>query len=295
MTTWILTALALAGWLTTALLAATMLRRGRDEPTPEFRAGEPAVVAHEMRTPLTLINGAAELLAEESPGPLTDHQRTFVDTIRENSAQAIDIAENFITNLKLSNSSVQLNLSPVDIRATVGAAARQLAQFSDVPLYVDASGGLLPISADRGLVRQLVWNLIANAARHAGEGATITVRIDEGSGGGALIEVTDNGAGIPDSEREKLFTPFATGTSRRPGSGIGMTVVQQIARIHGGKVMVDSARGRGTAVVVYLPAAPPQLPAPQETRTARRSPKTKFPHAFAPARLALPVSGRKES
>ena len=121
------------------------------------------------------------------------------------------------------------------------------------PIRVEVSGSIIPIVTDENQVRQMVWNLINNAARHAGPDSAITVAVRGGAEGGCTISVMDNGAGMSDADLDSLFTPFATGSTRRPGSGLGMMVVKRIAESLGGKVMVDTDVGRGTAIMVQLP------------------------------------------
>ncbi|QJC22068.1 sensor histidine kinase [Arcanobacterium buesumense] len=217
------------------------------------RHERPAIISHEIRTPLALINGAAELLAEGLAGPLTDQQRTFVTTITENTTQVINISENFLIDARL-NSATPIAREHVDVRAVVADTARHMRRITNVPIHVDAAGGLLPICADPGLIRQLVWNLVNNATRHAGPEATVTVRVRNAEGGGALLIVSDDGEGISSEDQEHMFEAFRTGSSRRPGTGIGMMVAQHIVHAHGGTILVDSLSQHGTAIHVVLPA-----------------------------------------
>nr|WP_182354399.1 HAMP domain-containing sensor histidine kinase [Flaviflexus huanghaiensis] len=217
------------------------------------RQKRPAIISHEIRTPLALVRGAAELLAEQTPGPLNERQVDFVETITENVQQVIDIAENFISQVRLEDDPSIQTYELVDVRGVVYDAAREMRRITSVPIRVDARGGLVPIYTEPQLIRQLVWNLVNNAIRHAGEGVAVIVRITPSEDGGALLSVGDTGAGMSEADLESLFTPFATGSSRRPGSGIGMLVTRKIVEAHGGTIMVDSEEGCGTAVLVSLP------------------------------------------
>ena len=138
------------------------------------------------------------------------------------------------------------------MRDVVYETARNLRKVTSVPIHVDARGGPMPIASDPKLIRQLVWNLVNNAARHAGR-MPVSVRISPSESGGVLLSVNDSGSGMGEEDLKKLFTPFATGSSRRSGSGIGMMVTKQIVEAHGGKIMIDSEKGYGTAVLVALP------------------------------------------
>ncbi|MFT3942611.1 MAG: HAMP domain-containing sensor histidine kinase [Ancrocorticia sp.] len=214
-------------------------------------------MSHEIRTPLSLVRGAAELLAEETPGPLNPTQAMFVSTIAENTRLVIDMAEDFLLATRFHTGTVTVHPEPLDIRAIVSETAREVRRFLGTEIHVDAAGGILPMESDERLVRQMVWNLVNNAARHAGHDSVITLRIRERSEGGCLLSVIDDGVGLSDEEQRRLFEPFATGSSRRPGSGLGMMVVQQIVSALGGRIMIDSDTGVGTAVMIQLPARAP--------------------------------------
>lgn len=216
----------------------------------------PAVLSHEIRTPLTLIRGAAELLSEESPGPLTPVQKDFIATIEVNTQLVIDIAENFLADLNLTNKGINPKL--IDVRSVVTKAVQELRRFTPTKIIVDAPGGVLPIQADPQHIHQLVWNLLNNAANHAGEEATIVVDISNGEAGSLHLAISDDGQGISDEDLATLFDPFVTGTTRRPGSGIGMMIAKRIVELHGGTILIDSQIGRGTEFHVVLPAQPPQ-------------------------------------
>ncbi|QOQ39064.1 sensor histidine kinase [Trueperella pecoris] len=219
---------------------------------------QPAVVAHEIRTPLSLIEAAAELLIGRSPGPLNPTQEGFVNTIFDNAQQAIGIAENSLVQRRFKDGNLRLRSDLVDIRDVVAHAAQSLRRTTDVPILVDVRGGILPLYADEQLIRQLVWNLVNNAIRHAEGEDGVHVRVTQAEHGGALLEVTDHGNGMDSVDLENFFTAFATGSSRRPGSGIGMLVSQEIVDAHGGRMMVDSRPDIGTTIVVVLPQGHPE-------------------------------------
>lgn len=248
--------------LVSAVATGVVLRRqhtykaeiARLREEAESREKRPAIIAHEIRTPLALVRGAAELLAEQTPGPLNERQLEFMETITENVSQVIDIAENFILQVHLDEDLVMSRKELVNVRDVVYETAREMRRISRVPIHVDASGGPIPIYSDPQRIRQVVWNLVNNAVRHAGEGIAVTVRVSPSENRGVLLSVSDTGTGMSEEDLEKLFTPFATGSSRRPGSGIGMMVTKQIVEAHGGKIMVDSESGHGTAILVSLPA-----------------------------------------
>lgn len=248
--------LALVG-VVYGLWAGRRLRREQRESTAwrtlaAQRAQRPAVLSHEIRTPLSLVAGAAELLAEETPGPLTQRQREFVGTILENTRQVIEMAEDFLSEARLDAELFDLHLTRFDLRELVRETVGEARAIHSAALGLDAAPTPVWVMADRQLLRQALWNLVNNAARHAGEGATVRVRVAR-TDTGAFFAVSDNGSGLSEAERHELFTPFRTGSSRRPGSGLGLSITQRIVQLHGGQIMVDTIARHGTTIYFTLP------------------------------------------
>lgn len=216
------------------------------------RVERPDVFGHEVRTPLALINGAAELLAEQTPGPLNDRQREFVNTIATNSRQVIAMAEDLLTEVHLQSELFELRAARIELRGLVRDAVREVRRIAQPSLRLLDQGAPLWIDGDPDLLRQALWNLVNNAVRHAGADATVTVEVLRGEGE-AVVTVSDNGAGMSAAERERLFDAYVVGSSRRPGTGLGMMITQRIVTLHRGRVLVDTAPGGGTAILVALP------------------------------------------
>lgn len=215
------------------------------------RVERPNVFSHEVRTPLALIKGAAELLAEQTPGPLNERQREFVGTIDSNAGQVIALAEDLLTEAKLDSPLFDLHLERLDLRKLVRQAVRDARRLHSSPIRLDNTGAPLMLLADRTLLGQAIWNLTNNASRHAGAGATITVSVSQGEGQ-AVLAVSDDGAGMTPEEREGLFVPYA-GNAEKGGTGLGMMITERIIAQHQGHLLVDTIPGRGTTVFITLP------------------------------------------
>lgn len=219
------------------------------------RVERPNAFSHEVRTPLTLVRGAAELLAEETPGPLNDRQREFVATITTNSQRAIDLAQDMLTEAKIDAQLFELHLEPVDLRQLVRQVVKDARRVQTTPLRLDRTGPPLVVSADRNLLTQALWNLVNNACRHAKPGTGVTVSVSLGEGQ-AIVAVADDGDGMTDTERETLFEPFVS-SSGASGTGLGMTLTSRIIAQHGGRMLVDTIPGRGTTIFFTLPLPGP--------------------------------------
>lgn len=244
--------LALCWWQDHRDLRQLRIENERLHTLVEQRVERPAVFSHEVRTPLALISGAAELLGEETPGPLTAQQRHFVDTIIVNARQVGSIAEDVLTEARLSSSLFRLAREQLDLRQVVRDAVAEIRRIHAVPIRLSNDGPPLLLEADPGLIRQALWNLINNAVRHAGPGAQIGVDIIRGETE-AVIQVTDTGSGIDDADRDTLFQAFVAGTSTNPGTGLGMAITHSIISAHDGRILVDSRPGAGMAIYVTLP------------------------------------------
>jgi two-component system sensor histidine kinase HydH len=110
-----------------------------------------------------------------------------------------------------------------------------------------------PVRADAGRLRQVLLNLLDNAARASSPGTAVTLRGAAAGGGRVAIEVADRGKGIAPSDLARIFEPFYT--TRPDGTGLGLAIVQKIVRAHAGDVVVRSTPGEGSSFTVLLPAA----------------------------------------
>lgn len=117
-----------------------------DETGDDLLRYRPAIIAHEIRTPLALIRGAGELLEEGLAGDLNEQQHHFVRTMTTNTQQVIDLTESIITDLKLSRGGT-LSTELVDVRDIVASTAREMRRITDIPIHVNAVGGVLNIHA----------------------------------------------------------------------------------------------------------------------------------------------------
>src|SRR5947208_2012118 len=154
---------------------------------------------------------------------------------------------------------------PLDLHTVAGAAIRLVRQHPDCPAdaVIELAGGATPLEGDEDLLHRVVSNLVLNAVQAGGKEARVVVHTgrpalqDVPRGAGlehpVMLTVTDNGPGIPEHLRPRLFEPFVTG--RVGGTGLGLAIVQRAVEAHRGLVLVDSVAGRGTTFAVYLPEA----------------------------------------
>lgn len=241
------------GWLAARRrLAAARAEAEQLRAMVKKRVERPNVFSHEVRTPLTLIKGAAELLAEETPGALNDRQREFVRTITVNAQQVIGLAEDLLTEAKIEAQLFELRLELLDLRPLVRQAVRDARRMHRAGIQFDERGGPIMVLGDRALLTQALRNLVTNACRHGGDDALVRVAASVAEDSG-VIAVSDDGAGISDADRATLFEPFSVGSSQRPGTGLGMMITERIIAQHGGRLLVDTVEGHGTTIFFTIP------------------------------------------
>lgn len=261
---WIVVVVALVvSWSLASLMCALFVRAQHElkrvlaekeqlrQMHQDYIAG-PAVLSHELRTPLTVVRGAAELLADGSAGPMNEMQLKFAKTIAENSNQVIEMAEDMLAEIRMESDLFNLRLKRVEMRELVRHNVAQLRRFHSAPIRLENHGAPVHMFVDPRLMGQAIANVINNAARHAGDGVSILVSVQD-SDEDVTIAVVDDGRGMTPEEKERLFIPFDTGGSLRPGTGLGMMLTQKILRLHGGTILVDTIASKGTTFYLTIP------------------------------------------
>ena len=272
---WIVAVVVLVvSWSLTALMLALLVRAQHElkrvlaekerlrQLHQDYIAG-PAVLSHELRTPLTVVRGAAELLADGSAGPMNEMQLKFAKTIAENSNQVIEMAEDMLAEIRMESDLFNLRLKRVEMRELVRHNVAQLRRFHSAPIRLENHGAPIHMFVDPRLMGQAIANVINNAARHAGDGVSILVSVQD-SDEDVTIAVVDDGRGMTPEEKERLFIPFDTGGSLRPGTGLGMMLTQKILRLHGGTILVDTIASKGTTFYLTIPRSQRSTTVPKE-------------------------------
>jgi two-component system phosphate regulon sensor histidine kinase PhoR len=239
----------------------------RLEEAESMRRDFSANVSHEMKTPLQVISGYAELM---SNGLVPEQDiRQFSGVIYE-EAQAMSALINDVLVLShLDEASGDLSrFAPVDMNQVAYTVAHRLQAPADkahVFIEVEVPSAPVMVQGVETLLEQMVYNLVDNAVRYNHPGGSVKVRVEEGvweNSQCAVITVRDTGAGIPASAYEHIFERFyrldKSRSKETGGTGLGLAIVKHAALHHGGQVQVESVEGEGTTFTVYLPQEPVQ-------------------------------------
>jgi signal transduction histidine kinase len=214
-------------------------------------------VSYELRSPLTNIIGFVHLLSDPATGPLAEKQREYLGYITVSTNTLLALINNILDLATIDAGRMQLNLGPVDIRKTMEAAAEGVQDrlvSAGLALDIRAARNIGSFTADERRVRQILFNLLANAVSFSPAGETITLSAERHADA-VLFSVTDRGPGIPAEVQDKVFDWFETHSlgSRHRGTGLGLSLVRSFVELHGGTVTIDSTVGQGTTVTCVFP------------------------------------------
>ena len=215
-------------------------------------------VSHELRTPLTAIKGWAEMLEDSSKDRSIDSktlERGMGVIIGETERLSV-MVEELLDFSRLQSGRMVLQPMKLDIIAELSEAVltfEQRAIREKKALIYDENDDIIPVMGDKNRLRQVFVNIIDNALKYSDEGGSVTISAIRLENGFVDIVVKDTGIGIPADQLEKVKTKFFKGNATRRGSGIGLAVADEIIRMHGGEILLDSVEGEGTTVTIRLP------------------------------------------
>lgn len=246
------------GYIYTFQDVTEVKRLERDAQTRQRLAavGEMAAgISHEIRNPLGSMSGSLQILRRELT--LTGDQAQLMDIVLKESDRLNHTIRSFLTYARPERTVV----GPVDLRTVIAEAVTLLRHSPDRDerheLLVAAPDDPVVVDADEGQVKQIVWNLATNGLRAMPSGGHLTLGVGwHMTGAGdrqAVLSVTDQGVGIPQSEIDQIFQPFRGNFAR--GSGLGLAIVHRIASEHGATINVESTLGRGTTFRLTFPYA----------------------------------------
>ncbi|WP_186441304.1 HAMP domain-containing sensor histidine kinase [Aminobacter sp. J44] len=221
-----------------------------------------AAVSHELRTPLNAIIGFSDMLLHPAiSGPLSDKQSEQVSLIREAGNHLLSVVNAILDVSKIESGSYEIVVEPFELRPTAELCCAMLnpqAQDKGVNLSAKIPDGLSAVLGDQRAVQQILINLVSNAIKFTPEGGSVSVSAVSADDT-VRIFVNDTGIGIAAEDLAHLGQPFRQVqndyTRQYQGTGLGLSLVKGLVKLHGGTMSIESAPGLGTTVMVGLPAA----------------------------------------
>ncbi|HEV7398962.1 MAG TPA: HAMP domain-containing sensor histidine kinase [Solirubrobacterales bacterium] len=241
-------------------MAAELQRRAGERDQLETMKDEFVLTAsHELRSPLTSVQGFAELLMLERD-KLSSKQADTVEIILDNTRHLVRLLNDLLDLARSDAGRLTIKPSPTGVAPLVEDAVRTMRSQTEAArqtLHSEIEEDLPQVSVDRDRIRQVLVNLLTNAHEYSPEGATIAVAAARRNGA-VEIAVSDNGPGMAEDQLEHIFERFTRGdaglTQHVGGTGLGLAISKSLVELHGGTIGANSAPGHGSTFRVLLPA-----------------------------------------
>ena len=225
------------------------------ERTEKGRLAFMAGVAHEIRNPLSVMVGTVDLLEREVS---EDRPARRIALFKRQVMRIERLVNDLLDTTRAEAGELDLELGDCDLRRIAGEVVELYRPGAPAhALHLELPHAPVLVRADPARIEQVVGNLVSNAVKYSNGGSEVAIRVYS-DGGEAVLEVVDQGVGIPASEQDAIFEPFrrgGTGKARTVGVGIGLAVSRRIVEAHGGRMELDSEPGRGSRFQVHLPLA----------------------------------------
>jgi len=219
-------------------------------------------MSHELRTPLNAIIGFSDLMARQMFGPIgNDRYAGYVSDIKTSGEHLLQLINDILDHAKIEAGQLELHEDVVDAAGTVAFVVHMLAlQAEQAELTVTAQiPAGIRILGDERRIRQILLNLLSNALKYTPTGGQVTIGASFAPTGDLILSVADTGIGIAEADQTLLTQPFTQIDNERnrtkQGTGLGLTLTQQLAELHGGHLTLESQLGRGTTVFVHIPVS----------------------------------------
>ncbi|MGE3269226.1 MAG: sensor histidine kinase [Chloroflexota bacterium] len=225
------------------------------QPVPEEMF---AVLAHELRTPLSTIEGYLELLTNGGVGSLTDEQREYLDVVSRNIRRMVTVVGDWADVCRLEAGRFDLVQEEVDLVETVDRAVADLRpriRAKEQRLRVQTPSEPVLVRGDTRAVRRVMDNLLSNAHKYTQPSGSIRIGLAFERHDTVRLDVEDTGIGLRDEDQARLFRKFfrASLTEAEPGTGLGLALSRSLVERMGGSISVTSALGKGSMFTILLP------------------------------------------
>jgi PAS domain S-box-containing protein len=216
-------------------------------------------VSHELRTPLVAVMGYTDMIYNAKVGPVNDTQKDYLGIILRNVDKLVTLIENLLDFSRIHRGAETLvfdTLNIADCARTSMEVVRPVAESREIALELSAPDEPTLVEGDKGKLGQVFTNLLSNAVKFNHHGGTVRVDISA-TEDSVVAKVSDTGIGIPPEALDKIFTRFyqydSSSTRKYGGTGIGLSIAQDIVRLHGARLTAESEEGKGTTFTFALP------------------------------------------
>jgi len=232
--------------------------KDRFEKITQMRDNFVRGAAHDLKNPLTLVGGYAEMMSRMDIIRQDPNLKQMVEEIQQSGSDMLDLIGNMLDVLRFQ-SSIQVERESIDLNVIVEnvvAAFQPLTSAKSISLTFETDYSSVFSTGEANAIKRVVENLVSNSIKYSPESGCVLVKTDVVDGKSVLI-VHDEGYGIPEYDLPQLFDPFFRSDStsdKAEGTGLGLSVTKEIVNQHGGHIKVDSREGEGSIFTVTLPS-----------------------------------------
>ncbi|WP_245636916.1 PAS domain S-box protein [Azospirillum thiophilum] len=220
-----------------------------------------ASLSHELRTPMNAVIGFADLIARESEGPVGNaHYRDFAVNIRDSGQHLLELINEILDHVRAEAGQLVLDDEVVDLDAAAVFAIRLLsprAARAGIAIGARVDPAARYLRGDERRIRQILLNLLSNAVKYTPSGGAVSLTAGPAPDGGLLLEVRDNGVGIPEQDLGRVLQAYSRVDSpanrQTEGAGLGLPLTRRLVELHGGTLALTSRVGQGTAAIAHFP------------------------------------------
>lgn len=243
------------------LLTAIDEARATAEEANRLKSRFLANISHELRTPLNAIVGFGHVLEKGTYGPLNERQQRYLGDIVQSGQDLLKLVNDLLELRRIDEDQVPLPSLPCALEPALHEAARltrPVLEGTSKTLRIDVAAGIGRVLAEHRALVQITLQLLSNAVKFSPEGGVICVQARQ-IGQQVEVAITDDGIGIDASDHERIFQYFERATHKESGKpgGIGLALTRAMLRRHGGRIRVESSRGRGSTFTFSLRAVEP--------------------------------------
>ncbi|MFH1277277.1 MAG: response regulator [Candidatus Eisenbacteria bacterium] len=258
-----------------------------DRRKTEFLAN----MSHELRTPLNAIIGFSEVLRDRCFGDLTAKQEEYVEDILESGRHLLTLINDILDLSKIEAGMMAIERGTVDLKDLLRRSVvmiKERAGKNCIRTSVETENLPDTVVIDERKVKQIVYNLLANAVKFTPEGGRVGIRATGGDGN-VVVEVWDSGIGIAEEDIGKVFNKFeqldSSSSRKYEGTGLGLSLAKSMVDLHGGRIWVESEVGKGSRFCFTLPLAPESAAAEEESTIRDLGDTSRVACLFKPSRL----------
>ncbi|MBI1416856.1 MAG: sensor histidine kinase [Limimaricola sp.] len=240
-------------------MQALKIQNRKAEEASQAKTEFLSTMSHELRTPLTSIKGSIDVLHGGHIAPLPDTAISMLSVAQRNCTRLINLIDEILDLQRIESGKMEFDFEPIEVESFVAQVLSSNTPFAarlGVTLRAAPISGPLFVMADRTRLEQVMANILSNAAKFSPEGGAVEVRVER-HGKNLRISVNDEGVGLQESDRERVFEKFsqvdASDTRKIGGTGLGMNISKEIMLAHGGLIDFTPNIGRGTTFFIELP------------------------------------------